>query len=65
MRYRHSPDQVEFLLAIIGVTFFAAVWLPLIEPFARGAGPWVEIPLASLPVLLFIAVLVVYWRRFH
>lgn len=62
---RYSPDQVEMLMAVAGVLVFTGLWIPFVARFVRGSGPWVEVPMAALPLLLFLAVLVVYWRRFR
>jgi hypothetical protein len=60
---RYSPDQIEFLMAVVGVMIFAGIWLPLVARFVRGT--WLEIPAGILPLVLFVAVLVIFWRRFH
>jgi hypothetical protein len=62
---RYSPDQIELLMAITAVLVFAGLWFPFIAQFVRGRGAWLEISAAALPVLLFVTVLVVFWRRFR
>jgi ABC-type nickel/cobalt efflux system permease component RcnA len=55
---------MEFLMAIVTVLLFAGLWFPLIGRLAHGH-PWWEIPAAALPLLIFVAVLVFYRRRFR
>jgi hypothetical protein len=62
---RYSPDQIEFLMAIVSVLVFAGVWFPLVARFVRGRGVWLELPVGAVPLLLFLAVLLIYWRRFR
>ena len=62
---RYTPDQVEFVMALSAVAFFAAVYLPLAKVLTRDAASWVQIVFASLPLLALAAVVIVYWRRFR
>ena len=65
MRHRYSPDQIEFLMAIVGVAFFAAFWFPLMDRSGGGWGRPFEALLASVPLVLLVTVLVIYRRRFR
>lgn len=60
----HSPDQITFLAALVGVCLFTAFWLPLVKA-AESWGPWVQAPMAALPLLLLITVCVVCYRWFR
>jgi hypothetical protein len=41
---------------------FAGIWFPLAAR-ARGMGLWIEIPLASIPLLLLVGVCIGYRRK--
>jgi hypothetical protein len=61
----YSPDQIELLIAFAAVMIFAGLWFPLIDGLTKLSEPWVRFSLAVLPLLLFIAVLAYFWRKFH
>jgi hypothetical protein len=61
----YSPDQIELLIAFAAVMIFAGIWFPLIDHLTKLSEPWVRVSLGGLPVLLFIAVLAHFWRKFH
>lgn len=62
---RYSPDQIEFFMAIAAVLILGGLWLPFAARFVQGKGWWLEIPAASLPILVLVAVVVYYQRRFR
>jgi hypothetical protein len=62
---RYSTDQAELLMSFAAVMIFAGLWLPFIDRLARPLEQWVRVSLAVLPILLFIAALVYYWRKFR
>ena len=62
---RYSTDQVELLISIAAVMIFAGLWLPFVARFARHLALWVQLSMARLAILLLVAVLVYYWRKFR
>jgi hypothetical protein len=59
-----SHQNMELLLRITGVMLFAGLWFPLVAR-TRGLGPWIEIPLASVPLLLLVGVCVAFRRKYR
>jgi hypothetical protein len=49
---RYSPDQILFLGALVGVVIFTGVWFTLILKVWDVRGTWLEIPAASVPLIL-------------
>ena len=62
---RYSTDQIEFLMSILTVFVFATLWLSVMRSLAKHLDWWVQISLAVLPILLLIAMVVYYWRKFR
>ena len=62
MPYPHRG--AELLAALLGVALFSAAWFPLARG-ARGMGPWIEIPVACLPLLLLAAACFALRRRWR
>jgi hypothetical protein len=56
--------NLELIGRIAGVMLFAGLWFPLVAR-TRGLGPWVEIPVASLPLLLLVGVCVAFRRKYR